>query len=404
MAQNIGTLVAAPIRVNDSQDLYPSAYQSEIKGGVHWRPLIADKATFPVHLREAGMLLVIAEDGVTYQLANDLVTWNAFVTSTANGGSGGTTAPGTGGNDNTTATIISGNFGAWTALPSQSASIFDKQIDLQYKADLTAFPNRSTVFLTGQFGLKSDFVGTEITLGVLPVASRPKAKIKKWMACKGTELYLVVETTGAVKLLSKDGFNLPVATAGTEPDPYYIDVFFNPDIAVVAPTVYSYTRTEDFTRNNCGAGKTGSVVPFSKTYTSLVSAADAQAIAMADSAYNGLGQANANANGSCTVVAPTNVAITAWGSFYDFGNGEGEFQTNFYVDEPLTIDVEVEICCEIFWHNGSMNIYGHTTLPAGNTARDVSMPFRHDYYTVDVISVKVSNVTPNPADGKMVVY
>lgn len=31
--KNIGTLVGAPIRINDSDDTYPSAYSSEIKGG-----------------------------------------------------------------------------------------------------------------------------------------------------------------------------------------------------------------------------------------------------------------------------------------------------------------------------------------------------------------------------------
>jgi hypothetical protein len=299
--KNQGTLIGAPIRINDDQDQYASAFQSEIKGGHHKRTFIADLASFPTHLKEVGMLCYVAENSKTYQLANDLVTWNVFVTPAASGGGGnGTTDPGTGGNT-TTATIISGNFGEWTNIPGKSANIFDEQIAIQFKTDLSAFPTRAITYLSGQFGLNSAFAGTEITLGGLPISNRPKARIKKWMACKGVELYLVIETTGAIKLSSKDGFNLPVATAGTENDPYFIDVFFNPDITTVVPTTYTYTRTENFTRNDCNSGESGSIVPFSKAYNSNVSLADAQNIAMADAGYNALGQANANTNGTCTV-------------------------------------------------------------------------------------------------------
>jgi hypothetical protein len=361
--KNQGTLVGAPVRPNDSEDQYPVALQREVKGGHHNRTSFAELATFPAHLKEAGMTCYVAENGKTYQLANDMATWNVYVTPAATGGSGGngSTDPGTGGNNNSTATIISGNFGQWTAIPAQSASIFDKQIDLQYKADLSAFPDRSIVYLTGQFGLNAAFVGTTITLGTLPVGARPKAGIKKWMCCKGVELYLVVETGGAVKLLSKDGFNLPVATAGTENDPYFIEVFFNPDIAVVVPVTYTYTRTADFTKNSCDAGDDGSVVPFSKDYTSNVSLADAQNIAMSDPNFATLGQANANANGTCSLSrAVVTLELTAPGYQSGANNVFGvRISSNVALDQSVTVN---------YTYQGGGT--GSITLPAGSTEND----------------------------------
>lgn len=49
------------------------------KGG--WRSVatIADLGLVPVERREAGMAVNVAEDGVTYTLNSDLVTWAQFV-------------------------------------------------------------------------------------------------------------------------------------------------------------------------------------------------------------------------------------------------------------------------------------------------------------------------------------
>ncbi len=69
-------------------------------------------------------------------------------------------------------------------------------------------------------------------------------------------------------------------------------------------TLYSYTKTQNFTKNNCSGGS-GSVVSFSKIYSSFVSLEAAQAAAAltpAVNAYNTEGQAYANANGTCPVL------------------------------------------------------------------------------------------------------
>jgi hypothetical protein len=63
-------------------------------------------------------------------------------------------------------------------------------------------------------------------------------------------------------------------------------------------TGFVATRSGSFTRNNCGAGFNGSTVVFNNTYTSMVS--QAQAEALADANFNADGQAYANANGVCT--------------------------------------------------------------------------------------------------------
>jgi hypothetical protein len=77
--------------------------------------------------------------------------------------------------------------------------------------------------------------------------------------------------------------------------------------------IYTYTRTQNFTRNNCGVGCTGSVVSFNKNYCSSISVSDAQAIANNDATYTVQGQEYANANGvcdcACSCVAVSNGTI-----------------------------------------------------------------------------------------------
>lgn len=65
---------------------------------------------------------------------------------------------------------------------------------------------------------------------------------------------------------------------------------------------YTYVKTEDFQRSNCAPGQNGSIVPFSKTYTSYISDDDAFNKSIQDeSVFNAEGTANANSNGTCSV-------------------------------------------------------------------------------------------------------
>ncbi len=94
MSQNIGTLVTAAIRPNDSLDLISSAFANEIKGGLHTATSSSDRdAIFEVR-REWGMLCYVVNDNATYQLEynynstviTDNLNWKVFTGS--GGGSG----------------------------------------------------------------------------------------------------------------------------------------------------------------------------------------------------------------------------------------------------------------------------------------------------------------------------
>jgi hypothetical protein len=68
MSQNIGTLISAAIRPNDSNDLIASAWASEIKGGLHFADNISGRNSIIVQRREWGMLCYVKDTDLTYQL------------------------------------------------------------------------------------------------------------------------------------------------------------------------------------------------------------------------------------------------------------------------------------------------------------------------------------------------
>ena len=75
-------------------------------------------------------------------------------------------------------------------------------------------------------------------------------------------------------------------------------------------TYYNIVKSQSFTRNNCGAGYTGSSVIYTvpaNTYSSTISQADADQKAQND--INNNGQNDANTNGTCTAVSSGPVTI-----------------------------------------------------------------------------------------------
>lgn len=76
---------------------------------------------------------------------------------------------------------------------------------------------------------------------------------------------------------------------------------------------YSAFRSALFTKNNCQTDYTGSQVSYSNTYTSFVSQADADSIAT--SLFNGEGQAFANERGTCSYLAPPTYSAYRIGNF-----------------------------------------------------------------------------------------
>lgn len=93
MAQNIGTLVTAAIRPNDSLDLIASAYANEIMGGLHRATASSDRNAIIEARREWGMLCYVINDDKTYQLTqynSSVITDNTnWVEFSGSGGGGG---------------------------------------------------------------------------------------------------------------------------------------------------------------------------------------------------------------------------------------------------------------------------------------------------------------------------
>jgi hypothetical protein len=95
MSQNVGTLISAAIRPNDSLDPIASAFASEIKGGFHTATSSTDRDAIIVERREWGMMCYVINDNKTYQLTYaysstsiiDNSNWKEF-SGAGSGGSG----------------------------------------------------------------------------------------------------------------------------------------------------------------------------------------------------------------------------------------------------------------------------------------------------------------------------
>jgi hypothetical protein len=93
MSKNIGTLVTAAIRPNDSLDLIASAYANEIMGGLHRATASTDRDAIITARREWGMMCYVINENKLYQLSynksSTLITDNLnWVEFTGSGGNG----------------------------------------------------------------------------------------------------------------------------------------------------------------------------------------------------------------------------------------------------------------------------------------------------------------------------
>jgi hypothetical protein len=92
--QNIGTLISASIRPNNSLDPIASAYAVEIKGGLHTTGNISNRNDIIFERREWGMMCYVESDDLTYQLrynysSTNIMDNNNWVVFSGSGGGGG---------------------------------------------------------------------------------------------------------------------------------------------------------------------------------------------------------------------------------------------------------------------------------------------------------------------------
>ncbi len=94
MSQNVGTLISAAIRPNDSLDPIASAFAGEIKGGLHTATASSNRNSIIFERREWGMMCYVINDDKTYQLNYNYADTNImnnsnWVEFSGSGGGGG---------------------------------------------------------------------------------------------------------------------------------------------------------------------------------------------------------------------------------------------------------------------------------------------------------------------------
>jgi hypothetical protein len=76
MANNLGTIITAPIRPVSDLDKFPSAYANELLGGFKIVASITERNAIPTERRTEGSLAYVIADKVTYQLQGGLADAN----------------------------------------------------------------------------------------------------------------------------------------------------------------------------------------------------------------------------------------------------------------------------------------------------------------------------------------
>ena len=81
MSSNIGTLVIAPIRPQDSLDTYPAFFANDGLGGHYQVDTITDRDNIPTERRVAGMVCYVVATDIFYYLQGGIanVNWQIFV-------------------------------------------------------------------------------------------------------------------------------------------------------------------------------------------------------------------------------------------------------------------------------------------------------------------------------------
>jgi|GEM_PF-1176888 len=177
------------------------------------------------------------------------------------------------------------------------------------------------------------------------------------------------------------------------------------------PPVYRSVRTAQFQKQGCGTGVTGSFVPYSKTYTSLISQNDADQQADADTNFNAEGQANANLYGVCLASKTVIVSVSArpgWKVINGQINKDHIYaSTTVALSQALSVNTTFYVRATCYVNNGQE--FGTDLYPVVVNAGALSGADFSDLFDVGSSAspsflVSVESVDPVPPADTILIY
>ena len=115
----------------------------------------------------------------------------------------------------------------WIRMSSINPAVTAEDLELSYKGDFVADTDRAIVYVQGQFYLSGNLSGS-ITLGKIAAGYRPSKNITHRANFGSSDIYVLVQTNGEVKLQTTDGSTLVTGQS----EPYTINLFYRPALAI----------------------------------------------------------------------------------------------------------------------------------------------------------------------------
>lgn len=172
------------------------------------------------------------------------------------------------------------------------------------------------------------------------------------------------------------------------------------------PPIYRSVRTAQFAKQGCGSG-TGSNVPYSKTYTSLISQTDADQQAAADANFNAEGQANANLLGVCLASRTVIVSVSAIPVVNMSKRNEIYARTTISLSQALSASTTFYVRATCYANNGQD--FGTAVFPITVNAGTLSKVANSGMFDIGSASnpsflVNIQSVDPVPGADVNLIY
>lgn len=169
------------------------------------------------------------------------------------------------------------------------------------------------------------------------------------------------------------------------------------------PPVYRSVRSAQFTKQGCANGVYGTNVPFIKTYTSLISQADADQKAASDGHFNTEGQANANLLGVCIASRTVIVSVSTSPSF-EPNEQFVSARTTVSLSQPLTATTTFTVQAVCFVNNGEgIGANAYQVVVAAGALSGVAMSGLFDIGSGSSPNFVTSVESVNPSPGADVI-